>query len=170
MKHSTSKKIAIFLLVVFFFFTGKTAHAFISPINPFGGRVVLWSPVAPGCVSFTAAVAIATLGTVIPTVEELIVAPPHGGTFGILRVNGIPVPPTTIHIYNQYQLPGTNVLGSSINICDACDAIDEIPFLKGVCEMGILKDILGVICDFVGGTCPITNLIFKMGTALNPSL
>jgi|GEM_PF-3508172 len=160
----------IILFLVVFVSLGNTTSAAILPINPFGGKVVTWLPSAPGCLAFTTAVSIATLGTINPTVEELVVAPPHGGTFGILRVNLIPVPPTKIYLYNQYQLPETYVLGSSINICDACSAIDKLPFLKDICKTGVLKSILGTICGFVGGACPVTNLIYKMGTAMKPSL
>lgn len=148
---------------------GNMASAAISPISPFGGKVVTWLPSAPGCIAFTTAVSVATLGTINPTVEQLIVAPPNGGTLGILRINLLPVP-TIIHTHQQYQLPGTYVLGSSVNICDACKALDKLPFLKDICKTGILKDILGTICGFVGGACPITNLILKMGTAIKPSL
>ncbi len=164
------KYIAIFVLfLVMFASLGDKTFAAISPISPFGGKVISWLPSAPGCLAFTTAVSLATLGTINPSVEELVVGPPNGGTFGILRVNLIPVPPTTIHIYQQYQLPETYVLGSSVNICDACKAVDKLPFLKNVCNTGILKDILGTVCSFIGGACPITNLVLKMGTAIKPS-
>ncbi|MEW6616972.1 MAG: hypothetical protein AB1333_00965 [Patescibacteria group bacterium] len=170
MKKNIYISISTLLIVVSLFFPVKDVRAEVSIIKPFGGKVITWLPSAPGCIAFTTAVSLATFGTINPTVEELVVAPPNGGTFGILRVNLLPVPPTKIYSYNQYQLPGTNVLGSSINVCDACEALDKLPFLKDICKTGVLKSIIGTICDFVGGACPVTNLIYKMGTAIKPSL
>ncbi len=81
--------LAVFLSLIFLMPYKTDA---IGIFTPFGGKILTWSPVAPGCAPFTTAVCVATLGTICPTVEELIIAPPKGGTFGILRVDGMTIP------------------------------------------------------------------------------
>src|SRR3989338_11418544 len=87
--------------------------AVVSIFKPFGGKVAMWLPEAPGCAVFTAAVCAATLGTICPTVEQLEVAPPNGGTFGILRIDGLTIPGLT-YIYQKYfyEAPAVNVVRS----------------------------------------------------------
>lgn len=147
----------------------------IGIFTPFGGKILTWSPVAPGCAPFTTAVCVATLGTICPTVEELIIAPPKGGTFGILRVDGMTIPGlTTIYEKYLYQTPAITVLGKSINICNMCDNLSGIPGIGSitdvVCDIPAVSDIVDTLCDFVGSACPVGNLIYKMGTSGVPSL
>ncbi len=147
----------------------------IGIFSPFGGKVTVWSPTAPGCAPFTTAVCVATLGSVCPTVEELVVAPPNGGTFGILRIDGMTIPGlTTIYQKYAYQAPGTWVLGKSINVCSVCENLSDIPGIGSItgalCDIPAVSDIIDTICEFVGGACPVGNLIYKMGTSGTPSL
>lgn len=172
--RSVSKKI----FLVFFFGSmlvfPKETQA-IGIFSPFSGKVALWSPTAPGCAPITAAVCVATLGSVCPTIEELVVAPPNGGTFGILRVDGVPVPGlTTIYRNYAYQAPGTLVIGKSINICGICKNISDIPGIKSItkalCDIPAVSKIVDTVCQSAGGVCPVGNLIYKMGTSGTPSL
>lgn len=145
--------------------------------SPFGGRVISWLPSAPGCFPLTAAICVATLGTICPNVEELIVGPPQQATLGIFRIDGATIPGvTTIYREYAYEIPGTWVLGNSINICNVCGSIDEIDVpgidsvLAPICENEITEAILGTVCDFVDSACPVTNLVHKMGTGGIPEL
>ncbi len=138
--------------------------------SPFGGKVKKWLPDSPGCAPITKAISVATLGSVNITVEELSVGGPKESTVGILRVNSFLVPGlTTIYKHKSYKIPGTWVIGNSINVCSACDKIEDIPVLKQICKLGPVEKILDIACDIVASSCPITNLVYKMGTGL-PSL
>ena len=129
----------------------------LSVFSPFGGKVKVWLPEAPGCAGITAAVAVATGGTVIMTIEQLKVGPPKGGTFGILRINGMLIPGLTkIYSHKAYQIPGNWVLGNSLDLCKS-DFAGEL-----------ISEVIGVICGATAGTCPINNLVHKMGTSLIP--
>lgn len=170
MEYTTHKKIirrtVFFLLfacfVVYSIPKDASAAAFISP---FGGKIEEYELNASGCEPLTAAISAATLGTVNLTVEKLKVGNPKGGTFGILRVDGLTIPGlTTIYKKRTYGI-GTWVLGQSINLCDVCESSKNVPILNSVCEIGILKDVLSTVCDFVGESCPVGKLIYKMGTS-----
>ena len=124
----------------------------LSLFTPFGGRVVVWTPEAAGCIEITTAIAVATLGTVIVTIEELKVGRPKGGTFGILRIDGFTIPGLT-KIYKSrlnYRVPGTWVIGNSFNLC-------------GGGMEGVIGKIAKAACDITASACPIGNLIHKMG-------
>ncbi len=165
--------LAVFLIpAVFFAFPGEVRG--ITIFDPFGGRVVTWLPSAPACTPFTTAVCVATLGTVCPTVEELVVGPPKNSTLGILRVDGMLIPGlTTIYEKYSYHIPGTAVVGKSINICNICENLSGIPGVGAIsdliCDLPVVSDIVDTICEFVGGSCPVGNLIYKMGTSGLPA-
>jgi len=129
----------------------------LSIFSPFGGRVTVWLPEAPGCLPITAAVGVATAGTVTITIEQLKVGAPKGGTFGILRINGMLVPGLTkIYSHKMYQIPGNWVLGNSFDLCKSDFAG----------KLG--SKVVDAICGVAAGTCPINNLVHKMGTSLIP--
>lgn len=127
----------------------------LSIFSPFGGKVVAWSPEAPGCAAITTAVSVATFGTINITVDQLIVGPPKAGTFGILRINGFTIPLLfTGYANHAYEVPNTWVLGNAFDVCGA------IPFVRNI----LGKTVTDAICGIVGGTCPINKLIHKIGT------
>jgi hypothetical protein len=159
--------VPIVLLAIFSYPSKSEA---LSIFSPFGGKVISWTPEAPGCSALTAAVSAATLGSVNITVEQLIVGPPKGGTFGILRINGV-IPPllTTVYKNKLYEVPNTWVLGNYLNLCNVCGAVEDIPIVKEICKIPGIKDILDSfvfqeICKAVGHACPISKLIHKIGT------
>lgn len=181
----------IFIGTIFFFPIFLTA-LLLSPqevealriadiFTPFGGKVISWLPEAPGCAAITAAVTVATLGTVNITVEELKVGPPKSATVGILRVNGFPLPFLTgIYDTKTYFTPGVEVLGNSANVCDICGKVGDkvgvkakvknIAAAKTICKIGVVKNIIKAGCGLIGGACPLTNLVHKIGNAPVPSL
>lgn len=165
--NETARGVVVLLFLIFVLSILPLRTDAISIFSPFGGKVTAYMPTAPGCAVFTTAVSIATLGVINPTVEELVVG---SKTLGILRIDGFTIPGlTTIYEKKFYQAPGTWVLGNSINVCDVCGAAEDIPIVSSICKIGVVSDILDVVCDFVGSTCPIGNLVHKMGTSGIPS-
>ncbi len=136
-------------------------------LTPFGGRVLSWNPAPPGCYPIQAAIIVATLGSISPTVEQIVVGPPRKATLGLLRINGLTIPGlTTIHNNGGYEIPGGAVTGMSINLCDVCGKFNKVPGVKALCKLKPLGDILSTMCEAVGGaSCPINNLIYSIGSA-----
>lgn len=153
--------------------------------SPFGGKV--WIPPfpAPGCEAIlspinlaltAAALLIGSPVTIQIEVDQLSI---KSGTtindLGILKIgagNGgtvigpslVPLP-ITYRNYNYYT-PDVWVLGNSVNLCDFCDATKNIPGASSIC-----KNIpyVSTICNAIAGTsCPVTNLIYQIGTGLTP--
>jgi len=169
----TSPLLALLIIGVGFIYLAtpiKRACA-IQIFTPFGGKVDLWSPSAPGCTAITTAISVATLGAVTPTIEELDVS--RGSekeTLGILRIDGSTIPElTTLYKNRMYITPGTNVVGNSINLCDICDKLKDVPLVGSICKVGIIKTVFDTVCSIVGNSCPINNLIHNMGTSLTPA-
>jgi hypothetical protein len=145
--------ILLVLILTSVFLKPNKTNAF-SIIKPFGGRVLSWLPEAPGCAHITTAVSLATGGTIIPTIEQLKVGGAFGGTFGILRVNGLTLPSlTTIYSNKMHEIPGRWVLGSYVNICQT----DNLP--------GKLGEIANIACAISGDSCPINKLIYKISSS-----
>lgn len=168
-------KIKILFLLIILFLPNFVFGGILDFFTPFGGKITSYNPVAPGCAAITTAVSVATLGSVNLTVEEIKVGNPKSATLGILRINGISVmpPPTNIKMYYSYMVPGTYVLGNSINICSVCSKLDQISdkiglkFLKDFCSNTEGIDIiLEKACGVVGEACPINNLIYQIGTSM----
>jgi len=145
----------------------------VSLLTPFGGKVEEYDPAPTTCVSeITLPVATATFFTTWITIEKIKVGKPKGGTFGILRVNFIPVMPplTNIKKYYAYMVPGTWVLGNSINLCSVCEKVESAGekvgagFAKDFCKsIPGIGEILDAICSIASG-CPVDNLIYQIGT------
>ncbi len=164
----TSVILLVMIAVYSVSYPAKKVSAF-QIFSPFGGKVKSWLPDSPGCAPITKAISVATLGTVNITVEELDVSKPKDSKLGILRVDGFNIPGLT-NIYKNYayQTPGTWVLGNSINVCDACDKVKNVPGLGAICDLKPVKEILDVACSTVASDCPITNLVHYMGVSLPP--
>jgi len=164
--------IPLFLITVFI--SPEEVKAF-SIFSPFGGKVESWLPTAPACEPLLRSISVLSGFTVNITIEELKVGKPKGGTFGILRINGLTIPGlTTIYKHQgSYMIPGTWVLGLSIDICNVCNKITEgnkgLSFLKKICETEGVAEIIEVGCKALGEGCPINNLVYKIGAGL-PSL
>jgi hypothetical protein len=166
---ATSIIIALPLIIAAIVLPTKKTEA-IGIFSPFGGKVLSWLPLSSGCTAITTAVSAITLGVINISVEELKVGPPNGGTFGILRVNGVTIPGlTTIYSNYNYWTPGVNVIGNSINICDVCGKAKNVPGAKFICELPVISKILDFGCDAIGTACPLTNLVHKIGSSLIPA-
>lgn len=165
--------ISVIVLLTIGFIVGATpkkAEA-LQLFSPFGGKVLAWLPEAPGCAPITAAISILTLGSVNITIEELKVGPPKAATLGLLRVDGLTIPGlTTIYRNSTYFTPGVNVVGTSIDVCNVCDKVGDIPFIGSICDIPVVSDILDATCDIAAGACPFGNLIHTVGSSLAPSL
>jgi len=177
MKHKTSVLILIIVFTLINFLPQKT-NATIKIFSPFGGKVESYNPIPEECITkITTPIAILTGFTLWVTVEEIKVGKPKGGTFGILRVNGISVmpPPTNIKSYGAYMVPNTWVLGQSINICNVCKKLNEFASttetfginIENLCKsIPYIGNILDKICFAIGSACPVTNLVYQIGTGL----
>jgi len=167
---------ALAFLVALIFLSAPSQSEAVSPFTPFGGKVAFWLPSAPGCLPITSAICIATVGLFCPTIESLTIIPPgvevnaesvaQGKTIGILRVQGSTIPGiTTIYEKQVYETPGINVLGNTINLCNLCGG-EENTFTNLICGNEIVRQFTDSIC-VVSETslCPVTNLLFKIGTS-----
>ncbi|MFH1192936.1 MAG: hypothetical protein V1656_01300 [Candidatus Jorgensenbacteria bacterium] len=160
---------AIILIFLFALAAPSSTRAF-SLFSPFSGKVTAWLPEAVGCAEITAAISIATLGTVNVTIEELEVGTEKPVTLGLLRVDGATVPGlTTIYRNSTYFIPGVNVLGLSLNLCNFCEQVGDVPFVGKICDIPIVGNVLKAVCDITGSTCPFTNLIYSIGSSLLPA-
>lgn len=133
--------------------------------SPFGGRVISWIPDFPGCAPITAAIAAATFGVVNVTVGQLQVTPPHGGAFGILKINGF-IPPVLTTIYKNgdaYQKPGSYVLGNAIDLCGVCGGGKKDGPLGAIC--GSVGRVMGPLCGVGAQACPINRIVHKIGSS-----
>lgn len=167
MQKISKTLIALFTIVVFgASLVPKTTYA-ISLFTPFGGKIVKYNPAPPACVPITVAVSIATLGSINMTIEGITVGAPKPANLGLLRIDGVPIPGLT-NIYRNYNYikPGNWITGNSINVCDACGKVDEIPGMKAICSIPALSEILKAACGIAGEACPFGNLIHNLGTSL----
>lgn len=160
-----------FCLTIFFAY--PTEVKAISILSPFGGKVEEYDPAPETCVyKITLPVAVATAFTTWITIEKIKVGEPKGGTLGVLRVNLIPVMPllTNIKKYYAYMVPGTWVLGNSLNLCSVCERVESAgekvgaDFVKNFCKsIPGIGEIMEAICG-IAGDCPVNNLIYQIGT------
>jgi hypothetical protein len=170
--------LAVLLIVAILGFISpppKKAQA-ISIFTPFGGKVEEYDPAPSMCLTeITTPVAVATAFTTWITIEKVKVGKPKEATLGFLRVNLVPVmpPPTNIKRNYAYFVPGTWVLGNSIDLCGICRRVEQageqaeklgLGFAKNLCKsIPGIGEILDAICG-IAGDCPITNLIYQIGT------
>lgn len=166
MKYQTAVRAASALIILgALAFTPAPASA-IQILSPFGGKVTAYNPAPAACLPITTAISLATAGTITPTIEEIIVGGPRAATVGLLRIDGFTIPGlTTIYGRGMYMVPGKYVLGNSIDLCDVCNKVEDIPGLSAICDLGPLDDILSGMCDIVGTACPVTNLIYSIASS-----
>ncbi len=168
----SKKYLAIFLSSIFIiiFLTSNNKAAAIQLFTPFGGEVKSWDPAPASCWSdITAPIAAATAFTVWVTVEKLEVSGPAPATLGVLRVEGATLPfLTNIYKYYTYFIPGSKVVGNSLDLCGLCKATGQIPLAKEICKIPGISDFTSVACKLTGSTCPIGNLVYNIGVS-NPA-
>ncbi len=139
----------------------------VSIFTPFGGKVKSHSFPSSCLTLITTPIAAATFSAVWATIEALELEGPANEKLGILRVNGFLIPGlTTIYEKGGYTTPGTWVLGNTINVCDLCGKVSDVPGAKKICSSIPQSDkILGTLCTAATADCPVTNLVYKMGTS-----
>ncbi|MBI2278759.1 MAG: hypothetical protein HYU81_01705 [Candidatus Brennerbacteria bacterium] len=145
----------------------------ISLFSPFGGKVKSWNL---SCIKeITLPVLVATAFSTLVTVEKIEVGEPSETTAGLLRIDLVPIPnPNVVKRNFGYFVPGTNVLGNSINLCDVCKKIKDAgetlggpakeigeKFCKSIPAVG---EFLDVICSVSSKECPVTNLVYQIGS------
>ena len=178
MNHKTSGRITlfsltiisvVFALVTIFILPPKVRA--LSIFSPFGGKIQFPGVVpAIGCLSIRAAVLAATAGSIDISVDQMKVGPPSKKTFGSLKINGVQVMPPPTNIYKESlggipRIPQTWVLGKSINICEVCNLADNVPSASAICKkIPGMDKIIDAVCGTVGSSCPITNLVYEIGS------
>ncbi|MDP3725486.1 MAG: hypothetical protein Q8R20_03400 [Nanoarchaeota archaeon] len=172
-KHNARERVLMGLALVFFvpllvlaLLPSPRAARAISIFTPFGGKVKSHSFPSSCLTLISTPIAAATAGTVWATIESLELEGLSSEKVGVLRVNGFLIPGlTTIYERGGYTAPGTWVLGNTINVCDICGKVSNVPGVKKICSFIPEADkILGTLCSVSLADCPVTNLIYKMGT------
>lgn len=172
-RHTFRVIVAVILFTPFLFLALSLPPQEVQALRlftPFGGRIISLLPAA-GCIPIRAAVLAATAGTVDISVDELLIGPPLGTALGVLKISGVPTMPLPTNIYESSlftmpSTPGTWVLGNSLKICDVCGKLKGVPIVDDICNsIPGIGDILGEVCDLVGTACPITNLIYNIGSS-----
>lgn len=165
MKRLAAAVILTFLALA----TPQSANA-LSLFSPFGGKVKNYNPAPAACVSeITLPILVATFFTTLVTVEQIDVGDPTPATLGLLRVQLIPVPnPNAVKRNFAYFVPGTNVIGNSIDLCGICKKVEKggeklgVGFVKNLCKsIPVIGKFLDTICQLSG--CPVTNLVYQIG-------
>ncbi len=163
--NMNKKKCFVFYLlplILFSFALPKVSSAALI-FKPFGGKVLAPpTPSACGLVTIPA-----TLGTI--SIDELKITTTNNNveTLGIIRVGFGTIFPLFTYSYGHYYIPGVSVLGTSVNLCKFCDENSKIPGAGAAC--GKVNALIEKLCGAVVDTsCPITNLVFSIGTGLLP--
>ncbi|MFH1161709.1 MAG: hypothetical protein V1696_00290 [Candidatus Jorgensenbacteria bacterium] len=142
--------------------------------TPFGGKVKSYVPAPAACISeITLPILVATFFTTLVTIEQIDVGDPTSATLGLLRVELVPIPNINAVKRNfAYFVPGTNVLGNSIDLCGICKKVEEVGekvgtgFAKNLCKsIPISEELLDEICQLASASgCPVDNLIYQIGS------
>jgi len=176
-KHKKTALISSLMIIVIVLLPLKASAFFVSP---FGGKVEKYDPAPADCISnITTPILTATTALGVPTlvtVEQVDIGKPSKAKVGILRVNLFTIPVlTTIHQNFSYFIPETNVLGTYFNICDVCKKVGDATKKTGMSESAenfckgipVIGEFIDTLCS-AAGSCPITSLVFKMGTSMPP--
>jgi hypothetical protein len=153
------------MLILSYFFI------FISPVfainlltSPFGGQVISYIPEAPGCAPITKAVSVATFGTVNIVIGQLEILDfkskePKPLSLGLLSINGVPI--YRLYEHYNFKTSGNYVLGNYFDLCSTPkEVLGSIPVIGD-----ILKNVIDTVCSTEAQTCPISTLIYQIGTS-----
>lgn len=164
--NKTARGVVVLLFLVFVLTILPLKTDAVSVFSPFGGKVESYEPAPSSCVELiTIPIAAATAGTIWVTVEKIKIKGAKDATVGILRVDGLTIPGlTTIYKNFMYFVPGTSVVGNSINICDVCERVEDIPVVGEICKIDAIKEFATAVCGIVSEDCPIGNIVHKIGT------
>jgi hypothetical protein len=161
---------ALFLFIFVNLHLPQKAYAGSILVSPFGGKISLYLPSA--CPELTAAVAVATVGTVTINVEKITILDTSSKTRDLamldIIVGGTPIPLSLlgiqkVHMYYNYFTPGVYVLGDAWGLNKICDSA----FGKVLKKFGL--DICGTITEILGETCGISEIVHQIGTGLYPA-
>jgi hypothetical protein len=174
MKKIFSEKLFLILFLILFLMLILSFFIFISPVfaislfsTPFGGQVISYIPEAPGCVPITEAVSVVTLGTVNIVIGQLEVLDfkskePQPLSLGLLSINGVPI--YRLYEHYNFETPGNYVLGNYFDLCSTPkEVLGSIPVIGY-----ILKKVIDTVCSTEAQACPISTLIYEIGTSKSP--
>ena len=125
----------------------------------FGGKVRSYLPEDPGCKPITTAIAKITFGTVNVKIGKLTVINYMKGypeilPLALVTVNFVPL--YKVYDYGKYMIPDVWVLGKYLT---GCSVIQKIPYLG---------EILKTVCQYANNACPLSNILFMIGTGQVP--
>jgi hypothetical protein len=168
MKKNFSEK---FFLILFLMLILSYFFIFVSPVfaislltSPFGGQVISYIPEAPGCTQITTAVSVATFGTVNIVIGQLEILDfkskePKPLSLGLLSINGVPI--YRLYEHYNFKTPGNYVLGNYFDLCSTPkEVLGSIPVIGD-----ILKKVIDTVCSTQSQACPISTLIYQIGTS-----
>jgi len=140
--------------------------------TPFGGQIIYAGPAtSPACHALTAAISIASLGTINVLINEVVVGGPSPTSVGMVTIDGIPIPGLQkVYDYKNFT-PKTNVVGLSLNLCNVCGkTAKKIPGAQEICKTKNIDKIINGACKVAATACkPATNLLYSIGTGSGPS-
>lgn len=171
MKNAWPTVGAVLLGTMLVFAIPQTSQASLI-FSPFGGKVVAYIP-GVGCASLTRTIAAMTWGTVMVTVDKLIILDSSNQqqrTLGFLNITlpflPIPILPimtllglTNLYSYYNYVTPQVWVLGNAWSVNGLCDAGLGATIGKAVCK---------TITTTLEQSCSITEVVHQIGTGLTP--
>jgi hypothetical protein len=114
--------------------------------------------------TITKAVSVATFGTVNIVIGQLEILDfkskePKPLSLGLLSINGVPI--YRLYEHYNFKTSGNYVLGNYFDLCSTPkEVLGSIPVIGD-----ILKNVIDTVCSTQSQACPISTLIYQIGTS-----